>query len=134
MNKLEEKLNEPNKNVDTKTDEKTKSLKNFRPESNIFRNEKEYYLQVNLPGVSESNAIVSLEQGVLTIEGKSEGVQWDDMTPQYLEFSNGNFKRSFRLDDVIDVDQIEAVMKNGVLNIRLPLKEPVVKKIPVQAF
>jgi len=73
----------------------------------------------DLPGVSLEGLQVKLEDDVLTIYGR---VTPDDLAkarPLYREFESGDFFRAFRLTGDFDRDQIEAILRNGVLRVVL---------------
>ena len=61
--------------------------------------------------------------GALSIEGQVQTDEYADLTPAYTEYNVGNFRRSFRMSTAIDSQRIEAKMKNGVLELRLPKSE-----------
>jgi HSP20 family molecular chaperone IbpA len=71
---------------------------------------------------------------ISTIEGAVQTDEYADLTPAYTEYNVGNFQRSFRLSTAIDAQHIEAKMKNGVLELRLPKAEEArPHRIPITA-
>ena len=75
-------------------------------------------LTVDLPGVDQDGLKLSVEEGVLTIEGHVKQPE----NREYLvrEFEPVNFYRQFELSETVDQEGINAELKNGVLNIFLP--------------
>jgi hypothetical protein len=76
-----------------------------------------------LPGVTEQDIDLSLDQDVLTIRGEkkfeqSEGGEREAF--HFMERSYGAFQRSIRLPGPLDPEQVRAVFENGVLQITLP--------------
>lgn len=77
-----------------------------------------------LPGVAPSDIGITIEDGVLTIEGKtaSGGEHQED---GYLlrEHRAGAFRRSVRLPESVDVENAASTYEHGIVTIRLPLAE-----------
>ena len=77
-----------------------------------------------LPGVSPSDIDITIEDGILTIEGRtaSEGEQEEG---GYLlrERRTGSFRRSVRLPETVDVEHAASSYEHGVVTVRLPKAE-----------
>jgi HSP20 family molecular chaperone IbpA len=56
----------------------------------------------------------------LTINGYVDPIYPENYQMAYAEYDVGDYQRSFRLSDDIDRDRIEAMVKDGVLRLRLP--------------
>jgi HSP20 family molecular chaperone IbpA len=90
-------------------------------------------LLADIPGVDERHLDITLEKGVLTIHGSVEPERYRDYELAYAEYSIGDYRRSFTISDEIDHDNIEARVKNGVLQLILPKAKPLLpKKIKVK--
>lgn len=96
------------------------------PPVNIYENNNGYQVQLIAPGLNKSDFKINVEKGLLTIsyEKKTEQEQKDQKTHR-REFNISGFKRSFTVDDLINVDGIQARYENGVLELLLPKKEEV---------
>lgn len=96
------------------------------PAVNIHENENAYHLELSAPGLNKEDFKVNVEKGLLTIsfEKKNETENKDYKTHR-REFTSSSFKRSFSVDDNINVEGIEAKYDNGVLKLLLPKKEEV---------
>ena len=103
--------------------EKTRPGRYFVPAVDIRENENELKLWADMPGVSEKDAEVSLNDGVLTIAGKVSPAAYDKLSPLYTEYNVGNYFRQFELNEDIDEARIKARMRNGVLEVELPKRE-----------
>jgi len=103
------------------------------PETDIYSDEKAVYMEVAMPGVSKEGVEISIEKDTLTIKGENSYTPPEDLELKYAEYRPGNYRRSFQLNDTIDTDNIEAVMKNGILRLKLAIRQPVVKKVTVKA-
>ena len=94
------------------------------PRARVEDNEKSIALDLELPGVKKEDIKVEVENGVLTISAlkKSEKKE-NDKNTYFNEISYGEFKRSFRLSDEVESENIKAAYENGVLHLELAKKE-----------
>jgi HSP20 family protein len=92
----------------------------FSPDVDILRNEKEYLLVADLPGMVEDEVSIAVHEGRLSLEAsKADG--------------KSGFRRAFRLSEDIDQEHIDATMNNGVLKIRMAkVSEPQARRIAIQ--
>jgi HSP20 family protein len=95
------------------------------PQTNIHETPEAYHLELNAPGRSKEDFKIEVEKGLLTIsfEKKEENTESDGYKTIRREFEFKSFKRSFSIDDKVDVNGIEAKYENGVLKLLLPKKE-----------
>jgi HSP20 family protein len=104
---------------------------------NIHEAKDGYHLEFLAAGRNKEDFKVEVEKGLLTIsfEAKETAQPDTDHKTVRREFSISSFKRTFNVDDKIDVDNIQAKYENGVLKVYLPKKEevaPTGKQINVQ--
>ncbi|ATL47890.1 heat-shock protein Hsp20 [Chitinophaga caeni] len=94
------------------------------PPVNIVESKDAYKLDVVAPGFEKSDFKINLEGDQLTIsvEKKENAIQEGDKQVR-REFSFKSFKRSFSLDESVDIEKINAKYENGVLALVLPKKE-----------
>ena len=95
----------------------------YTPAVEIYQNAECIALVAEMPGVDESSVEITLEKGTLTIEGKASRDCFDGFSVVRSEAPLGNYKRIFRLAEDIDSDKVEAIIKNGVLKLMLPIHE-----------
>ncbi len=89
--------------------------------SDIVEGEKSYDITVELPGVSEKDISVTVDEGVLSIKGEKRSEEKKEEDNFFLqERGYGSFQRSFRLPDDVDANKIAANHKNGILTVSLP--------------
>ena len=100
--------------------EKTVPGRFFIPVTDVFETEAGLTLVMEMPGVSRNKLDVSLEGGVLRVEGHLDFSSYAGMEPVYTEYNVGHYARSFSLSDKIDQDNIEARLEDGVLTLTLP--------------
>lgn len=106
-----------------------------RPALDIVEHEDKFEIRVNLPGLAAEDVNVEVEDRVLTISGEIADAI-DEETERYThrERYHGAFKRSLRLGDQVDVENIEASFENGVLTLALSIMpEAQPKQIAVQS-
>jgi HSP20 family protein len=109
------------------------------PAVNITETEKEYRIELALPGVDKELIRISHENGILNIsvenQQKEENQQEeeDQETYQRREYDYSNATRRFKTGDRIDSENITAKYEQGILAVVLPKKEAYVKK-PAQTI
>lgn len=111
------------------------SLKSFGsggcgPHLDIHENEKNYQLEVDLPGIKEEDLTIEFKEGYLTISGKrDEGHEEKDKNYHRKERVWGSFKRSIYLGNKVNDSEISAVLKEGVLSLTIPKSKESVSKL-----
>ena len=114
--------------------ERTHNRPTYMPSVDIYEDRESLGLRADMPGVDERSVDITIEDGILTIRGAVEEPTSDDRELLYREFHTGDYERSFRLTEDIDVDKVEADVKDGVLTVTLPKSEKArPKKIAVKA-
>lgn len=105
----------------------------FIPNVDIIESDKNYEISVSLPGVEKNDIKVDVEKNVLTISG-SRNLKTEDETRKYksIETHFGSFKRSFKLPEDVNTDDIKAEYKNGILNLEIPKNEITKKSISIK--
>jgi HSP20 family protein len=97
----------------------------WMPPVDIFQTgDHELVLKAELPDMSREDIDITVENFVLTIKGEKK-VSTDVKDDQYhhIERRYGAFSRSFSLPQTVDSNRVSAEYKNGVLTVRLPLRE-----------
>ncbi len=92
----------------------------FVPATDVFEREGSFCLVMDLPGVEEKNVNIDIEKGILTVTGWITQEEFDRHERIYSEFGGGNWRRSFSLPEEINLDKVEASLKDGVLRLELP--------------
>ncbi len=95
------------------------------PPVDIFENENhELVLKAELPDVNRDDITVRVDNSTLTISGeKKADSEVKEENYRRIERTYGSFSRSFTLPPTVDSGAIAAEYKNGVLTVKLPLKE-----------
>jgi HSP20 family protein len=114
--------------------ERTRECTCFVPRADIFENDDDIYLVVDLPGVDENSIDITIEKNVLTLNGYTEAEDLEGYALNLNEYEIGDYQRSFRLSNTIEKDKIQATIKDGVLRLQLPKAgEAKTRKIAVNA-
>lgn len=95
----------------------------WAPSVNVEERDEEILLTAELPGLSDENIDIELENNVLTISGEKEERREEGESGgrfHLVERSFGSFRRSFTLPRTVEADGIEAHVDNGVLTVRMP--------------
>lgn len=95
------------------------------PASDIYENEDDFIMIVNMPGVSRNEVQVKVIDESLIVFGK---INYEDVVNrEYLLNENelGNYYRKFKISDSIDKEKITARYDNGQLIVNLPKSEKV---------
>jgi HSP20 family protein len=92
----------------------------FRPSVDILESPTDVVLVADVPGVDEAHLDVTLDKNVLTIRGKVEPTSFEGYTPVRTEYGVGDFERVFTVSDDVNREAIEATVKDGVLQMKLP--------------
>ena len=95
----------------------------FVPITDIFETPEALTVVLEMPGVDRDTIEASVENDVVTIEGRIDFTKYEGMQPVYTEYNVGHFARSFEISNKIDQSKISALMKNGVVTIVLPKAE-----------
>ena len=106
-----------------KQQESTIPARSFLPTADIFETEPALTLVLEMPGVGKSDVDVSIEDGVLTVQGRLNFSKYERQQPVYTEYNIGHYRRSFSLSNKIDQNKISAEMTDGVLTLVLPKAE-----------
>jgi HSP20 family protein len=106
-------------------DEGLMSSGSWVPAVDIYQNgEHELVLKAELPDMTREDIDVTVEKGTLTIKGEKKFAS--DVKEEHfhrIERRYGTFSRSFSLPPTVDATKVSADYKNGVLSVRLPLRE-----------
>ena len=107
--------------TENKAIEKIRELRTATPSVDIYENENEILLFADMPGVHKDDITVNIENGKLAISGvrrlDHQGVSnWE-------EFLDVEYVRSFSIPQTINVEDVEATLKDGVLTLHLPKSE-----------
>jgi len=95
------------------------------PPVDIFQTgDHELVLKAELPDMTREDIDITVENFVLTIKGEKKlSSEVKEEQFQHVERRYGTFSRSFSLPRTVDASKVSADYRNGVLTVRLPLRE-----------
>jgi len=97
------------------------------PAVDVRETDTEFVMEVELPGLTEKDVEVKLENTLLTISSNKDENKEEKKNGYVLrERKSAHFSRSFVLPEEVDRDKIAAEYKNGILQLTFP-KVPAAK-------
>lgn len=105
------------------------NLNSAMPAVNIKENEKDFELELAVPGRKKEDFNIEVDNNVLTISSEvtSEN-EVSEETYTRREFGFSSFKRAFTLPETVDEDKIKADYINGLLKFTLPKRKEALPK------
>lgn len=88
-----------------------------------IRRDGQLVLRFDVPGVNPEKIEVTVDKGVLSVSATREEIKTEGENPVTRERLFGSFTRRVRLSENLDADAIEASNSDGVLEIRIPVRE-----------
>lgn len=100
------------------------SVPSFSPRVDIAESDKQFEIQLHVPGVNKGDINIDLNEDQIIISGERK-FENENKEKNYhsVESYYGSFKRAFHLPDVINRDKIDASYENGILTVSLPKDE-----------
>ena len=99
-------------------------LRRWIPAMDLVETGDEFVLRADLPGLSEDDVNVELEDNVLTISGERKSEHEERKEGYYrVERSSGSFSRALTLPEGVAAEAVRASFDKGVLEVRIPKPE-----------
>ena len=94
----------------------------WTPPVDLYETASDYILTADLPGLSRDQINISVDDNKVVIRGERVGGPGDMPCEQFhrVERGHGRFSRSFALPEAIDVADVSADLKDGILTVRIP--------------
>ena len=106
------------------------------PHVEVTEEKTSYHISAELPGVDEKDITLTLQDHMLTVAGEKKTERKEEKKDYYLsERRYGSFRRSFRVPDDVDENNIAANFGKGVMTIVLPKvasPRPKGRQIPIK--
>jgi HSP20 family protein len=108
----------------TDTGRELMTVSDWTPTVDISESDREYLIKMELPEVRRDDVKVTVEAGVLTIQGERRQER-EEQGKKYhrVERSYGTFMRGFTVPDDVDPGKVSAEFKDGMLLLHLPKSE-----------
>ena len=101
------------------------SRTDWAPAVDIKETDKAFSIEAELPGMSKDDVKVTVQDGVLSIQGeRRKEEETDDRKHHRIERVYGSFIRRFTLPENVDENSIQANFRDGVLSLTLTKAEP----------
>jgi HSP20 family protein len=93
----------------------------WAPAADISETDKEYLIRAELPAVKKEDVKVTVDDGMITIEGDRQQQKEEKNEKMHrVESFYGHFTRSFSLPESVDENAIRCESKDGVLTVHIP--------------
>jgi HSP20 family protein len=100
------------------------SPRRWTPSMDLVEVEDHLVLRADLPGLSEEDVNIEVQDNVLTVSGERTTEREEKREGYYrMERAFGNFSRSMTLPEGVDAEKIQASFDKGVLEVRIPKPE-----------
>jgi HSP20 family molecular chaperone IbpA len=90
------------------------------PRVDVFENKDGILLLADMPGVPKDKLELRVENDTLLIEGEIAPNTPENMEAVYAEVRLSRYRRAFSLSSELDTSRIDAQLRDGVLNLRIP--------------
>ena len=125
FSQLQDRINRAFTDVYGRSEEGLMTSGNWVPPVDIYQDgNHELVLKAELPDMSREDIDITVDHGALTIRGEKK-LASDVKEEEFhrVERRYGTFSRSFSLPPTVDPTKVAAEYRNGVLTVRLPLRE-----------
>ena len=96
----------------------------WNPNYDIIQNKDNYLVQFELAGINKKDISIEIIENTIKISGVQNSKN-KDSNNSFYQTNYGNFEKSFELPENILDSKITAKMNNGLLQITIPIAEPV---------
>src|ERR1700716_4376552 len=95
----------------------------FAPPVDVYEDEHNITLKIEVPGIDEKDIDVRIENNTLTVHGERK-FEKEEKEENYrrVERQYGSFTRTFTVPSTVDAEKVEANYDKGVLKVRLVKK------------
>src|SRR5438105_6444310 len=94
------------------------------PAMDLLETDNDFVLRADLPGLSQGDVNIELEDNVLTLSGERKAEHEERKGGYYrVERASGSFSRSLTLPEGVDAEAVKASFDRGVLEVRIPKPE-----------
>lgn len=114
-------------------EKETDTLAGRQPTTDIYETADDYVFKLEVPGIKKENITIEFKDNTLFIKGeRKEEKEVKEEDYHRVESYSGTFARNFQLPENIDAKKIDAVLKNGILTLKVAkAEEKKPKEIPI---
>jgi HSP20 family protein len=123
LNVLQDRMNRLFRESLREGQDESLSTSGFAPAVDVYEDEHNVTLKIEVPGIDEKDIDVRIENNLLTVHGERK-IEKEEKEENYrrVERQYGGFTRTFTLPNTVDTDSVSATYDKGVLKIRLAKK------------
>jgi len=100
------------------------TMRRWMPAMDLVETDEHFVLRADLPGMTEEDIKIELEDGTLTVSGERKAEHESENEGYYrVERAFGSFSRSLTLPQGVDAEAVTANFDRGVLEVRIPKPE-----------
>jgi HSP20 family protein len=100
------------------------TLRRWMPAMDLVETADHFVLRADLPGMSEEDVNIEVEDRVLTVSGERKAEQTENKDGYHrVERAFGSFSRSLTLPEGVDAESVSASFDKGVLEVQIPKPE-----------
>lgn len=95
----------------------------FSPYMDIVEKKDEFEVRADVPGAASDGIEISVENDILRMKVKVSQPETENLPLLYQEYEIGNYETTLRISSRVDVEKIQANLKDGVVTLTLPKRE-----------
>src|SRR5580692_6481315 len=120
---LQDRMNRLFRDSNSEGREESLTTTSFAPPVDVYEDEHNVTLKIEVPGIDEKDIDVRIENNVLTVHGERK-FEKEEKEENYrrVESQYGSFTRTFTLPTTVDAEKVQADYDKGVLKVTLPKK------------
>jgi HSP20 family protein len=94
------------------------------PPLDVYEDKDHLFVRAEVPGMKKDEIDISLHEDVLTLSGERKlDKEYEKSVPHRVERFVGHFQRSINLPQPVDIANVRAIYRDGILAITLPKAE-----------
>lgn len=93
------------------------------PRTNLYDNGNEFTMQAEVPGMTKDDLSIKIQGNYLELSGTRKSDAPEGYKVHRIEREATSFTRSFTLPSDVDVEKVNASLKNGILSLTMPKAE-----------
>ena len=98
------------------------AIRNNSPDTNIKESDKEFVIEFAIPGKSNDDFEIELDNQLLTVKTSDNNIKNDYDYMQH-QFDYSSFNKSYELPHTIDLNKINSFYRDGMLTVNLPKRK-----------
>jgi HSP20 family protein len=120
---LQDRMNRLFRETQGNSQEEPLTSSSFAPAVDVYEDEHNVTLKIEVPGIDEKDIDVRIENNTLTVHGDRK-IEKEEKEENYrrVERQYGSFTRTFNLPPTVDAEKVQADYDKGVLKVTLPKK------------